>query len=35
MVQRLVTGIASVGTLLLVGHRPVDPTTENERLPDS
>ena len=27
MVARLATGVAAGGTLLLVGHRPVDPAT--------
>jgi 2-polyprenyl-3-methyl-5-hydroxy-6-metoxy-1,4-benzoquinol methylase len=27
MVRRLATGVASGGTLLLVGHRPIDPAT--------
>jgi hypothetical protein len=29
MVRRLAAGVAVGGTLLLVGHRPVDPTTGN------
>ncbi len=27
LVQRMATGVASGGTLLLVGHRPIDPAT--------
>ena len=27
LVQRLATGVARGGTLLLVGHRPIDPAT--------
>jgi len=27
MVRRMATGVASGGTLLLVGHRPIDPAT--------
>lgn len=30
MVQRLATGVAPGGTLLLVGHRPIDPATGAE-----
>jgi hypothetical protein len=29
MVQRLAAGVAFGGTLLLVGHRPIDPSTGN------
>jgi hypothetical protein len=30
MVQRLAAGIAPGGTLFMVGHRPIDPTTGAE-----
>ena len=30
MVQRLATGVAPGGTLFMVGHRPIDPTTGAE-----
>jgi protein-L-isoaspartate O-methyltransferase len=30
MVQRLAAGVAPGGTLFLVGHRPIDPTTGSE-----
>jgi hypothetical protein len=30
MVQRLAAGVAPGGTLFMVGHRPIDPTTKAE-----